>query len=454
MVEGVVVPEPLDHALDRLDAALAGLLEVVGGGLAGVEDVALVTVLHRFERFRNRLSVVDHGLVGEVVARELPQRLTSGTANRFLAATLRISPAEAARRVRAAAALDPRWSGTGQVLAPVRPVLAAAQQSGGVSAEQVAVVERAMREVDRPGFDPAAVADGEQLLTGFAQTFGPQELSRLVVQVVDAINPDGTLPADQLNADRRHLHLRAGRDGSYVGEFRLTGTAGAKLQAVLGPLARPRADGPGGQSGGQQDERTYGQRMHDAVEDVCDRLLRSATLPDSGGTPATVIVTIDLDDLRHRTGYGTSSDGTLLPAHRVLELAGQADLVPAVLSRVGAVVALGRGRRIASPTQTAALIARDHGCSFPGCDRPPEWCERHHIRGWIDGGPTDLDNLTLLCRYHHHNFEQRGWFCRLNSNGIPEWLPPRWVDPHQTPQTNTRITAAHTTRRHRHHLRC
>jgi hypothetical protein len=52
---------------------------------------------------------------------------------------------------------------------------------------------------------------------------------------------------------------------------------------------------------------------------------------------------------------------------------------------------LGRSRRIASRTQTIALIARDGGCSFPGCDHPPEWCERHHIVEWVNGGETNLD---------------------------------------------------------------
>ena len=65
---------------------------------------------------------------------------------------------------------------------------------------------------------------------------------------------------------------------------------------------------------------------------------------------------------------------------------------------------MGRTSRLATTAQTKALVARDGGCSFPGCQHPPEWCERHHIVAWVDGGPTDLDNLTLLCRFHHHQF--------------------------------------------------
>jgi hypothetical protein len=160
-----------------------------------------------------------------------------------------------------------------------------------------------------------------------------------------------------------------------------------------------------------------------------------------------VLVTIDHDSLLARTGYGTVSDGTLISTERLLELADEAEIIPAVLNRAGAVLTLGRSRRIASRSQTLALVARDGGCSFPGCDRAPEWCERHHITAWIDGGATDLDNLTLLCAYHHHNFTQGGWTCTLNPDGLPQWTPPRWIDRHQAPRLNNRITAGQHLRR-------
>lgn len=101
---------------------------------------------------------------------------------------------------------------------------------------------------------------------------------------------------------------------------------------------------------------------------------------------------------------------------------------------------LHRTRRIASPAQTLALIARDGGCSFPGCEVAPQRCERHHIIAWQVGGDTNLDNLTLLCRYHHRHFEQGGRACRLNADGLPVWIPPQWIDRHQRPILNPRIT--------------
>jgi len=62
---------------------------------------------------------------------------------------------------------------------------------------------------------------------------------------------------------------------------------------------------------------------------------------------------------------------------------------------------LGRTRRVVSPAQRRALDARDGSCVFAGCQAPNWWCEAHHVLAWTDGGPTDLDNLGLLCERHH-----------------------------------------------------
>ena len=70
------------------------------------------------------------------------------------------------------------------------------------------------------------------------------------------------------------------------------------------------------------------------------------------------------------------------------------------------------------------------------------------MREWINGGPTNLNNLTLLCAYHHHNFLARGWTCQIIFDPIPEWIPPKWVDRDQKPMINTRIQAALNARKH------
>ncbi|HJY46078.1 MAG TPA: DUF222 domain-containing protein, partial [Propionibacteriaceae bacterium] len=150
-------------------------------------------------------------------------------------------------------------------------------------------------------------------------------------------------------------------------------------------------------------------------------------------------VTAQVEDLLAKAGIAETSDGSQLSAEQLLRIADQAEIWPAIIDRHGVPLALGRTRRIATRGQTMALIAREGGCSFPGCDHPPQWCDRHHVLDWILGGRTDLENLTLLCRFHHTHYLQKDWSCRINADGLPEWVPPRWIDPEQSSQLNSRI---------------
>ena len=442
---------PLADAVDGFSAALDHLIaQVDGGALGGLDANGVVGFLQVFETIRNKIPVVDHVAIQTAIDLGVPHTLCQRSMTRVLTQALRLSAPDAARRVRAAQQLGDRRALTGMSLAPLRPHLAAAQRRGEITPEQAGLVDRGLRAVDHPGFDPTDVEAGEEILARQAQSLGPSELKIATQAVVDRIDPDGTLPDDDRIRQGRHFRMSRQADGSVKGEFQLTAELGEKLKAVLDPLAAPRttclttgalADSgePAGTKLVEADERTRGQRLHDALEQVCDRLLRSTSLPDSGGTPATAIVHINVDDLLGGTGRGHLSDGTLISLAQVAELLDQAEIAWCVEDAKGAVLDLGRSRRIASPAQTLAMIARDQGCSFPGCDVSPEWAERHHIISWLVGGPTDLDNLTLLCRYHHRNFEQRGWTCRITADRLPSWIPPRWIDPEQRPIIHPRI---------------
>ncbi len=81
---------------------------------------------------------------------------------------------------------------------------------------------------------------------------------------------------------------------------------------------------------------------------------------------------------------------------------------------------LGRKQRLASHAQWIALTIRDHGCVTPGCDRPATWCQAHHLRWWErDAGATDLENLALVCSYHHHLIHDAGW--KLTPRADASW---------------------------------
>ncbi len=116
-------------------------------------------------------------------------------------------------------------------------------------------------------------------------------------------------------------------------------------------------------------------------------------------------------------------------------LADCAQIRIALLSPDGAVLHLGRTQRLASATQKRALIARDAGCVIPGCVVTADACQAHHVVPWTEGGPTDLDNLALLCFRHHAevtatgsgDVARDGWQIEMVA-GVPWVRPPSWVD--------------------------
>ena len=112
------------------------------------------------------------------------------------------------------------------------------------------------------------------------------------------------------------------------------------------------------------------------------------------------------------------------------------EIIPVIFDDAGGILAYGRGRRLATRGQRLVLVARDGGCSFPGCDRPAAWTEVHHIQRLDRRRRTDMDNMCLLCRYHHREFERRGWDVVM-INGVPQWIPPALIDPDRRPIRNT-----------------
>jgi hypothetical protein len=444
----------MDAALDALNEALDTLISTVeSSALDHLNSADKVAVWQRFETIRNQLPLVDHRLIADAESNDLPGEYCCSTLSQFLVRVLQLSHGEAASRVRAAAGLGPRLSMLGEKLEPVLPRLAGLQRDGLLSTEKVAIVERAMHKLSRPDLDPAEIEQAEVLLTDHAAILHPADLRRFAHAVVNAADPDGPEPVDdQLQQDRRYMELKQRRDGMWHLQGRLTATVGAQLNAILDPLAKPRnssIDDPDGTTTTIPDPRPSMQRLHDALEEACAKLLKSADLPSVGGIPASVIVTITLEDLLAKAGLAETSDGTQLNFDQLCRIADEADIWPLILNPHGVPLALGRTQRLASRGQTLALTARDGGCSFPGCTHPPQWCDRHHILDWILGGATDLNNLTLLCRHHHTHFLQKGWTCRINPDGLPEWIPPKWVDPEQRPHTNTRIQR-HNTQRQLH----
>jgi Domain of unknown function (DUF222) len=179
------------------------------------------------------------------------------------------------------------------------------------------------------------------------------------------------------------------------------------------------------------------QRRHDAWLDGLKLLSRAELLPDAGGVSTVVTFTMSLDAFQAGEGTATTGHGVVLPAKQALMwLDGETKVVPIVFDRFDRVDAIGRGQRLFTERQRLAMAARDGGCCFSGCDAPPQWTKAHHVIEYAEGGPTCTDNGCLLCGVHHREFERMGWRVTM-TNGVPQWIPPIWIDPTQTPRTNT-----------------
>ncbi len=102
----------------------------------------------------------------------------------------------------------------------------------------------------------------------------------------------------------------------------------------------------------------------------------------------------------------TTETGTVLGVADARKIACDTRVIPVVMGGLGEVLDVGRATRTIPPAIRRALIARDQGCVWPGCDRAPIHCDGHHIEHWLDDGPTSLANLALLCHSHHRRLHK------------------------------------------------
>ncbi len=187
-----------------------------------------------------------------------------------------------------------------------------------------------------------------------------------------------------------------------------------------------------------RDTRTAPLRRAQALGEALQFVLTAGVLPAHGGERPHVTVTIDHRDLAELVGAAVLGNGAVLAAGTARRLACDAKMLPLVLGGESRVLDVGRARYTFPPHVRAAITARDRGCAWPGCDRPPSWTDCHHIQWWSrDAGPTSYENGCLLCQGHHIEAHRAEWTIRTGTDGRPEFVPPSWIDPERTPRRNT-----------------
>ena len=431
--------EEIVEVFDALEAVFKRALELRCDALTTPERLVL---LQRCERFRRLLPVVEHPLINQISAQadatELGGRLSGALANR-----LRITRAEASRRIGDAEDLGERTAITGEPLPPRREATACAQRNGELGTGHVTVI-RGFFDRLSDFVDVETREKAEAQLARLGGEHRPDELSKLADKLTDCLNPDGNF-SDNDRARRRGIVIgKQGFDGMSPIKGYLTPEARATFDAVLAKLAapgmfnpedeKPCVSGTPSQAAIQGDTRSAAQRNHDALVAAGRALLASGDLGQHNGLPASIIVTTTLHELEAGAGKALTGGGTLLPMSDVIRLAGHAHHYLAIFDK-GKALALYHTKRLASPAQRIVLYAKDRGCSFPDCSVPANLCEAHHCNPYAINPVTDVNDLTLACGLNHP-LAERGWTTRKNQRGDTEWIPPPHLDYGQ-PRVNT-----------------
>ncbi|KQO11677.1 hypothetical protein ASF06_03330 [Agreia sp. Leaf244] len=186
------------------------------------------------------------------------------------------------------------------------------------------------------------------------------------------------------------------------------------------------------------DERTYEQKLLDALMTLIEQAAGSPSASLLNGAAPTVNVQVAAIDLEAGRGVGwIDGSSEPIPVSTVAMLQCTGDTIVSIFGTHGEILSHGKTHRVATRKQRRALAARDGGCVFPGCHDPPSRCQAHHVIPWVstifEPGATDVDNMALLCAFHHSVIHRSAW--RLTMiHGSPHITPPSWVDPRRTPR--------------------
>jgi hypothetical protein len=326
-------------------------------------------------------------------------------------------------------------------LEPLLPATAVAAALGSINAEHVAVIRSTMGKL--PGFvDPATATQIEVDLVRTAVGHGPKELRDVAELRLLLLDQDGPPPDDEERDRKRGITVgKQGQDLLSPLIATLTPELRALLEAVWAKYAAPGMCNPGdpqpctsgtpSQAQIDGDHRSLAQRQHDALIAVLRIAVMSGELGMLGGLPVSVIITVTKQDLESAGGIGVSGGGTTLSIRDVDRLAGHANLYLAVFDGAsGKAVNLYHTRRLANPAQRIMLIARDRGCSKPGCTVGPYGCQVHHADAdFAVRRRTHVDELTLACGADNRDVNaDGGWSTSMNARTECEWAPPPQLD--------------------------
>jgi hypothetical protein len=280
------------------------------------------------------------------------------------------------------------------------PVTAAAWAAGELSGSQVQVIvghlndrRVALFAEHEAALVPSLVAldvDGTERALG--------EWARKADAVLDDDQPADAQP-------KREAHLSRTLGDRYLLDASLDAEGGALAEVAL-RIADP-----------DDRERSWAERRGEALVTVLRFFCDNQQGFTGGRHRPHLNVVVDLESLE-QGGHAMVVGGPWLDGPTVERLLCDCSIHRVVFRGVSGILDYGQSTRTATAGQWAALVARDQHCRFPGCDRPVQWCDAHHVRWFRHGGHTALDNLVVLCTRHHHLLHSRaGWDAKLLPDG-------------------------------------
>jgi Domain of unknown function (DUF222)/HNH endonuclease len=274
------------------------------------------------------------------------------------------------------------------------PELAEAFERGEISRTHAQVIANAYTPERAP-----ELAELERPLVAAAREATPRELCHIVRYVTDAIDGDDGAANDEAACVRRRWHMSRTIDGMLKIDGLVDPEAAAYWEtAVNAEIDREYFEG---------DTRLLSQRRADAATNLVRRALDTGDVGNSRAVRPHVSFVLDLDELPGATPQLAAQVRTDvrhnggLSAVTLERLTCDCDVSRIITSGRSEILDVGRATRTISAALWKAIVVRDRHCSVPGCDQRPERCDAHHREHWSRGGPTNLDNLELLCRHHH-----------------------------------------------------
>jgi hypothetical protein len=428
----MTIPAEVAAAFDALEAAEAGIRAL---GADTLSPALRLHMLERMETARRRQLAWSHQVIAGLDKEDAAA--VGGPLHKVVADWLRISCAEALRRLRDVKQLSSRLTLTGAEVSPELPATAEVWRQGLLDGQHLRVIQRFFR--DLPEHTPLdTVTQAERFLARKATELRPEQLEKLAHSYALRINPDGKFSDNQRARHRGFAWCGQRADGMSIGKLVASPELRANLDAWLARFAAPGmcnpddevacTDGVPSEESASRDLRSTAQRQHDAINAIVRARLGDPKLGVHNGLPVTVIVSTTLQELNSGTGRAVTGAGAVVPMSDVIRMARHAWHYLAVFDEHSQrPLYLGRTRRVASPDQRIVLYAKDRGCTHPGCDSPGYWCEVHHVDGWSTGGASDADNLTFACA-PHHKIVDKGWQTEKLRNGRTAWVPPPQLD--------------------------